>query len=254
MRMVRVPGIEIPLGPIAISIHFLFESLAYTAGFLIYRWQRREQGDVIRGPERNAVIVAAILGAAIGSKLLAWLEDPAWTLQSPVAGLLGGKTIVGGLLGGTMAVEWVKKRLGIATRTGDLFAIPLALAIAIGRLGCFFGGLSDGTYGSPANLPWAVDFGDGIGRHPVQIYEILFLAALTAALAFLQRRSISNGQLYRVFLVSYLAWRLAIDFLKPEPKFAALSSIQWACAAALIWYCRDTARMFSIPRKSYAHG
>ena len=252
--MVRVPGIAIPLGPVAISVHFLFESLAYTAGFLIYRRERRRRGDVIGGPDRNAVIVAAILGAALGSKLLAWFEDPALALRDPVTGLLGGKTIVGGLIGGTLAVEWVKKRLGITRRTGDLFAIPMAIAIAIGRLGCFFGGIADGTYGSPTSLPWAVDFGDGIGRHPVQIYEILFLAALTAALVSLRRRGLRNGELYRVFLLSYLTWRLAIDFLKPEPQFAGLSSIQWVCAATLIGYCRDTARMFSLPRKSYAHG
>lgn len=249
----RLAGAEIPVGPVVISVHFFFESLAYAVGFWIYRRQRR-RGDVISTPNRNSVIVAAILGAAVGSKILSWLEDPSLTLSAPLTGLLGGKTIVGGLLGGTMAVEWVKKRLGILERTGDLFAIPIAVAIAVGRLGCFFGGLADRTYGSATTLPWAIDFGDGIPRHPTQIYEILFLICLTAALQHLSRGNPRNGELYRVFLVSYLAWRFAIDFLKPEPAFAGLSSIQWVCAAALIVYARDTARMFSIPRKSYVHG
>lgn len=99
-----------------------------------------------------------------------------------------------------------------------------------------------------------MDFGDGIGRHPVQLYEILFLAALTLALSRLERVPRESGALYRLFLVSYLAWRLAIDFLKPEPAFAGLSAIQWACAAALVFYARDTARMFSAPPRVVSHG
>lgn len=85
--------------------------------------------------------MAAVLGAAKGASCLRGFEDPAilarnWTQWQF---LLGGKTIVGGLLGGTMAAEWIKW-LGIKRRTGDLFAIPIAAAIAIGRIGCFLAG------------------------------------------------------------------------------------------------------------------
>lgn len=86
----------------------------------------------------------------------------------------GGKTIVGGLLGSWFAVELGKKLEGITTRTGDLFAIPLCIGIAVGRVGCLLAGLADDTYGKPTSLLWAVDFGDGIARHPTQAYEILF--------------------------------------------------------------------------------
>ena len=67
-----------------------------------------------------------------------WFEDPVFTLRhifEPVY-LLAGKTIVGGLLGGTFSVKWLKRRAGITRRTGDLFAIPLAVAMPIGRIGC----------------------------------------------------------------------------------------------------------------------
>ena len=234
--MLRVPGIVIHLGPVSISVHLILESLAYTTGFLIYRRQKALRGDVIGGRERDTVLVAAIVGAAIGSKVLSWTEDPAFVLREPLSGLLGGKTIAGGLLGGTLAVEAVKKRLGIVERTGDLFAIPIAIAMAIGRAGCFLGGLADRTYGTPTTLPWAVDSGDGIGRHPTQLYEVVFLALLVWALARFDRGPHEKGAVYRLFLVSYLAWRLVIDFLKPEPAFAGLGAIQWACVAALIFY------------------
>src|SRR5258707_11788923 len=67
--------------------------------------------------------------------------------------------------------------MGIALRTGARFALRLAVGIAIGRIGCFLAGLDDFTYGTPTTLPFAHDFGDGIARHPVQLYESASMAA-----------------------------------------------------------------------------
>jgi phosphatidylglycerol---prolipoprotein diacylglyceryl transferase len=126
------------------------------------------------------VIAAAVAGAAVGSKLLFLLEDPhlTWQHLHDPAYLIGGKTIVGALAFGLVSVELTKRYIGLRQSTGDLYAIPLALGIAIGRIGCFLTGLSDNTYGTATNLPWAVNFGDGIPRHPTQLYEIAFLLAL----------------------------------------------------------------------------
>jgi hypothetical protein len=76
--MIRVPGLVVHVGAIPISAHFLFESLTYAVGFALYQRDRQRRGDLISTPNRSSVIVAAILGAAAGSKLLAWVEDPAW--------------------------------------------------------------------------------------------------------------------------------------------------------------------------------
>src|SRR5438034_1639555 len=82
--------------------HFIFESLAYATGFALYYRERRRAGDFLSDPERTSIIVAAVLGAAIGSKLLAWFEDPAELARrwADWQFLLGGKTVVGGMLGG----------------------------------------------------------------------------------------------------------------------------------------------------------
>ena len=252
--MIRVPALVIPVGPVVISGHMIFESLAYALGFWLYQRDRTRCGDVIGGPDRNTVIVAAILGAAVGSKLLACFEIPGESFQSWAALLTSGKTIVGGLLGGTMAVEWVKARLRIQVRTGDLFVIPIALGMAVGRIGCFFGGIQDHTYGTVTNVAWAVDFGDGQPRHPVQLYEVVFLLGLAAVLARARLRPLRSGDLFRIFLTAYLAFRLGVEFLKPEPAFGGLSSIQWVCAAALLWYGRDVIEIVSRAREARAHG
>ena len=208
--------------PSPAALHFGFETLGYLAGAVVYTILRQRRGDVIPDPARLNVLVGAAVGAAIGSRLLAWLCDPSFSHS-----LLAGKTIVGGLLGGWLGVELAKKLTGIRQRTGDLFVLPLITAMAIGRIGCFLTGPFDRTVGLPSELPWAIAMGDDVPRHPVALYEIAFLIAL----GFLTTK-------FRVFLPSYLAFRFFVDFLKPDPPplFASLTAIQLACLAGMAWY------------------
>lgn len=233
--------VYLPFGPVAIHPHWVFESLAYVAGYRVYARQRARSGDHLTDDRRTWVITAAIVGAALGSKLLYWAADPALTLRNwnnPFY-LMGGKTIVGGLIGGLIAVEWIKRRLGVERRTGDLFAAPLAVGIAVGRIGCFLSGLDDDTYGGETSLPWAVNFGDGIMRHPVQLYEIAWLALLALWLLRAARGPHREGDLFKTFMVGYLGFRLIVDFLKPGIPLAGLTVIQWACLLVLMYYARD---------------
>lgn len=172
--------VYIPIGHYQIHPHIFFETLAYFIAFRVYLSLRHRFGDPLSTPIRWTVIAAAVAGAALGSKLLFWLEDPQRTLHNlgNPAYLLGGKTIVGALVFGLISVELMKRYIGLYQSTGDLYAVPLALGIAIGRIGCFLTGLFDNTYGTPSTLPWAINFGDGIPRHPTQLYEIAFLLFL----------------------------------------------------------------------------
>ncbi len=237
--------IYLRIGSWKVHPHVVFETLAYVAAFRVYLWMRKRDGDALADTQRWWVIAAAALGALVGSKALYWFEDPRLTLpnwNNPEF-LFGGKTIVGALIGGLFAVELVKKRLGITRRTGDLFAIPLCVGIAVGRIGCFLTGPEDHTSGSPTTLPWGVNFGDGVARHPTQLYEILFVVVLGVFLWRRLRRPHIEGDIFRLFMVAYLAFRLACDFLKPDVAvFLRMSSIQWACVIMLFYYAPDMAR------------
>jgi prolipoprotein diacylglyceryltransferase len=224
--------IQLPVRP---ELHPLFEALGYLTGFAAYKRARQTSGDVVNEHQRWRVIAAATLGALFGSRLLGVLEQShrVSILLSRFLTPSGGKTIVGGLLGGWLSVEITKKLSGIKARTGDLFAIPICIGIAVGRVGCLFAGLVDDTYGTPTGLPWGVNFGDGIARHPTQAYEILFVTALALALKLLKERPHENGALFRIFMGAYLTWRLSIDFLKPQPLVHGLNAIQWACIGGL---------------------
>ncbi|MCC7349619.1 MAG: prolipoprotein diacylglyceryl transferase [Phycisphaerales bacterium] len=221
--------------------HLVMELIAYSGGFWLYRMLRRRarmagRADVL-GLEANLwIIVAVVMGAVVGSKSLAWAESfhyyrPHW--NDPRI-WMGGKTIVGGLLGGWIGVEIAKRRLGINHSTGDLMVFPLIFGIAVGRVGCFLTGLNDHTYGVATSLPWGVNFGDGIIRHPTQLYEIVFLMALAAGLFALRRRLGNTGRLFRLFMLGYLMWRFGVEFIKPRETIAFnLSAIQLASLAGV---------------------
>lgn len=209
------------------------EVIAYTGGFQIYLRQRRRWPRTEVGAEQNMwLIVGAIFGALFGSKILAWLESAPeyWPHRHELAAWVGGKTIVGGLLGGWMGVEIAKKIQRIRHSTGDAFVFPLIFGMAVGRIGCFLTGVADHTHGNPSNLPWAIDMGDGIRRHPTQLYDIAFLCLL--ALALRMRKPFPNGRIFRLFLLCYVLWRFTVEFLKPRYTYGNWSAIQWACGIA----------------------
>jgi prolipoprotein diacylglyceryltransferase len=223
----------------AALVHGIFEMLALAVGAAYYRRlrQRTGGGSILHG-EGFVVAVGCVFGAAIGNKAVFWIEMPHLFVQywNTPSLLLGGQSMVGGLLGGLIGVEIAKKLNGIRHSTGDAFVFPVLLGLMIGRVGCFLAGLEDGTFGNPSALPWAIDFGDGVPRHPTQLYEILFAGGLWFILA--RWRSVladRAGLLFKLLLVAYLLWRLLIDGLKPVPYAypLGLSGIQWVCLVAL---------------------
>jgi len=224
------------------TTHLVFEWLALATGMQLYRWQRRRAHQpALLQPGSFAVVVGCILGAAIGNKFVFWIEMPhLWQSAAPDWHLIAsGQSIVGGLLGGLLGVEIAKKLTGIHRSTGDQFILPLVAGTVIGRIGCFLAGLHDGTYGTPTGLPWGVDFGDGIDRHPTQVYDMLFALGM-GALLWHWRGPLARcqGLAFKLYLASYLTWRLVVDAIKPVPYAYAFgwSGIQLVCALALVCY------------------
>lgn len=240
----------IRLGSHAFHPHWVFETLAYAVAFALYRIERARHGDPVDSTTRWRLVGAAVVGGLVGSRLLHLLEDPGelagrWT--DPMF-LLGGKTIIGGLIGGLAAVEWLKTRLGVRVATGDLFAVPLAVGIAVGRVGCFLSGLADGTHGIATQMPWGVDFGDGILRHPTQLYEMVFLCGLAWLTVILRPRLSTKGDVFKLFMLGYMAFRFGVDFIKPAARVGGVSVTQWASLAMLAYYGPSVPRILAEAR------
>ncbi len=210
-------------------------------------WRRTLKGQQRGGalaPGNFGVLVGLLLGAALGNKLVFLIERPdiALSLWQTRSLAWPGQSIVGGLLGGLIGVEIAKKLTGQTRSTGDAMVWPIAVGLAIGRIGCFVAGLHDDTYGLPTALPWGVDFGDAVPRHPAQLYEIAIVLPLGWALS--SARFATPGLAFKLFLASYLLWRFGVEFLKPVPVAwpLGLSGIQWTCLVALAVYLPLTLR------------
>ena len=232
----------IPIGSWRVHPHVFFEVLAYAVAAGVFLWIRRRRGDALSGADRLSLVTAIFVGALVGSRLLAWFDNPGAQSRG-IVGLMDGKTLVGGLVGGWIATEVEKRRMGVRRPTGDLYVFPLIAGIAIGRIGCLLSGLPDGTYGTATMLPWGIDFGDGIARHPTALYESLFVIALGVLLIPVWRRG-PVGHTFKWFTASYLAFRLVVDTIKPGVAlFLGLTAIQWACVFGLIYYAQWYVRL-----------
>ena len=221
-------------------LHLLFEVAAFAVGYAYYTRLRAKQGDAIADDKRVWVIIGAAAGALIGSRVLGALEDPSqlsWNVKSLFIAF-NNRTIVGGLLGGLIGVEVTKKLVGVQQRSGDLFVFPIILGMIIGRIGCLLGGLEDNTYGLRTDLPWGIDLGDGIHRHPTNIYEIIWLGLVWLALIGIERRwKLKPGARFKIFMVLYLEFRFAIEFLKPgHPVLYGFTAIQLAAEIGVLYY------------------
>jgi phosphatidylglycerol:prolipoprotein diacylglycerol transferase len=192
---------------------------------------RRSQSSLnLTRLEKTGLAVGAFCGAMLGAKFVFLLLDP--RASRDFSALFdGGKTILGGLLGGYFGVELAKWTLELKVKTGDTYVVPVAASIAIGRLACFVGGC---CFGSPTSLPWAVDFGDGIPRHPTQLYEAVFHGVMAILLSRFRREGRYPRQLMKLYILAYLAYRFATEFIRPEPRlFSGLTGYQLLALAMI---------------------
>lgn len=230
----------VQVGNNSILLHSLLEPLAFFIGFRYLVYLKKKKGDILNSEIRFQIIIAAIVGALLGSRLLGGLENPVPLSEGKnwMVHFYSNKTILGGLLGGLFAVEIAKKIMGLNKATGDIFVYPIILALMIGRLACFSMGVHEETYGTATTMFSGMDLGDGIKRHPVTLYEIAYLILLLTGLVFFSKRyKYANGALFKLFMIAYIVFRFFLDFIKPHYTYiTGLSAIQTACIVGMIWY------------------
>ena len=232
---------DIQIGQVEIPSHLVLELLAYSIGFRYFLFLRKKTLDDISTDHRTLILIAGALGAFVFSRTIGFMDTPDFVNGNfSFAGWYGNKTILGGLLGGLLAIEICKKIIGVKKSSGDLMTYPILLSMIIGRIGCFFSGLEDGTYGNATNLPWGIDLGDAVKRHPTNLYEIVFLLCVWIGLLMIERKyKLKDGARFKIFLFGYCMFRFFIEFIKPvQTLFLQLSSIQIASIIGILYYYR----------------
>lgn len=225
--------IHVPTAP---WLHPVFDLAAWSSGaalgWRVHRWRLKATSTRLASALGPGYFAALVAGAAPG----AWLAGSLNTLRSSTAAL--SHSVVGALVGAVVGVEIYKAAKRVRGSTGGLFVGSFALGCAVGRWGCLYAGLPDRTYGTPTALPWAVDLGDGVGRHPVEVYESLamslFLLAWLAGLAVRAPWAMRRG--FYVLCVTYGVQRFLWEFLKPYPRLIGPFNLFHLLCAGLVVY------------------
>src|SRR5260221_7717534 len=136
------------VGPLAISTYSLLFLCAFIVGGIVTyceaKRQHRRTDAILR------VALGALAGGVIGAKLSMFIFlGPATFIKDLPYLWYSGQAWTGAFFGGYAGVLIVKRWTHIEYSTGDVFALALPLAQAIGRLGNLLGG---DPFGLPSNL------------------------------------------------------------------------------------------------------
>jgi phosphatidylglycerol:prolipoprotein diacylglycerol transferase len=218
-----------------LALSIVFYVAAYAIGVVAFAVMARRRGIATDG---IAVLACAgLLGGALGAQVVQWM-----------AGGVPGKSLLGGIAVGYLAVIYAKRRLGIVRPTGDLFAVALSAGEAVGRIGCFFAGC---CYGKATTLPWGV-YDHGALRHPTQLYSSLAAALTLALLIYLERKgALPENGLFYVQITVLCALRFPIEYAREVPATVlGLTTVQVACILAVVFFTWRLARLLAKPQRA----
>lgn len=231
------------LGPITIYSFGALLALAFLMGGYVVSLELDRKG---MNPEHAwTILFWAAVGGLVGARLWVVTYDPEGFLDRPVAFLLSGSGFIwyGGLAGGFIAVSlWILRR-GLAWgQVVDATAPSLALAHAIGRVGCQVSG--DGDWGVPTSLPWGMSYPDAVigweawtranglppdvRVHPAPVYETLLYAGVFLVLWSVRTKPLRDGSMLWLYLLMSSIARFVVEFVRVEPVVAVgLTQAQW---------------------------
>ncbi len=193
----------------------LLNSLAIAAGGAIMIAEgRRQKFETVQW---SFVVLAWAIGGVVGAHLP----------RAILGDLAAARTAVGAVAGATVALILATRLVGIETARGlDTTATAIPLAGALARLGCFAAECCEGI---ATRLPLGVMDGDGIRRHPTQLYEAAFDIAVAS---WISRSAPARlgGHRFLLSLGVMSIGRFAIEFVRDSEKLGGLSLAQWVTA------------------------
>lgn len=180
-----------------------------------------------------------IAGGMLGGILISTFDGAMIVGRNTESWILISKSIAGALFGGVITGEIYNYFHNIKASTGILFLPWTLIGVFIGRIGAIMTGIRDFTYGLPTSLPWGMNFGDGIMRHPTMIYEMilffLFFAIFCYWLYTKKRKWWINNGFY-IFIIIYFIYRFSVGFIQPYSHF---------------WFWLSTYQIIAIPMVLY---
>ena len=220
--------VALQLGPISIHWYGLMYLVGFATVWLLGRYRIAKGDNTVNTKTFEDLIFFCVLGVVIGGRLgYILFYKPGVYLSNPLAIFYvweGGMSFHGGLLGVIAAMILFARREKLSfLNVADFLAPLIPLGLAAGRLGNFINGE---LWGRPSNLPWAMVFplaGDGIARHPSQLYEMLLEGVLLfIILWWFSGKQRKTGQVSGLFLIGYGVLRFIVEYTREPDYFLGL--------------------------------
>lgn len=251
-----------------LDTHGFFVALGLGAGGLVFWLEARRRGA--SDPRIPYLVLGALVGAGVFARLGTWAQhlDPSQNLSFAEQMMYGNASILGALVGAWLGVHVTKRIVRYKERTGDLFAPAVAVALAIGRFGCFFterpGSPTAGGWGIVLDEAAAARVGSpaGVGLHPSFLYEIAFHSVAFALLWFwLRHLGLGAGETLTLYIGAYAVFRFLVEFVRgnevawlgmTRPQLFLLVTIP-LFAARIVWLARRGRLTPSDARRRHEH-
>lgn len=217
----NIDPVLVHFGPVEIRYYGLVYVFGFIIAYTVLTYFIKKKQIELTEDERDTFILYAALGVLIGSRLFYFLfynfstviENPLQLFKIWEGGMSFHGGLIGVLTGGLIFCKKYKKDF---YAMADIVVIPTALGLGFGRIANFINGE---LYGRPTLLPWAVNFGDGIPRHPSQLYESAKNFIIFGVLWILKYKNLKKGTLFWTFITLYGAFRFMIEFVRqPDPQ------------------------------------
>lgn len=209
-------------GPFQIRYYGLFFVLGFVIAYFLFNYLAKRKELSITKEDITDLFLYVIAGTILGARIFyVFVYNLTFYLDNPseiIAIWHGGLSFHGALIGAVIAILiFTKKKKIDFYEIADLSVIPLALGLALGRLGNFTNGE---LYGRITDVPWAFRFPDAEGfRHPSQIYESFKNFTIFLALWAIKDKKLPKGFMFWLFVVMYSALRFIVEFFRqPDPQ------------------------------------
>jgi phosphatidylglycerol:prolipoprotein diacylglycerol transferase len=203
------------IGSIALPTYPLLLLIAFWAGLWLSA-RRAEQLKLDGDHIYNAGLygfLAGILGARLWFVLAHW-ENYAPDLTQALSLSRNALSVGEGfIIAGLVVLIYLQRNRVPLGLFFDAAAPGLALAVGIGNVGAFLGGVA---LGSPSNLPWAVEM-SGISRHPSQLYEAMASLIILGILYWNRKWRSWPGFQFWLFVILYSLIRLLLEIFRARP-------------------------------------
>ncbi len=216
------PSIIVQIGSVPIYFYGAMYALSAVLGYFLVRYIAKKRNLHISNETLLDFVFWAFLGGVIGGRIFYivvynfeyFVHNP-WSI---FAVWQGGMSIHGGLLGGALAAIFFLKKKNIPVwNMAGVVPPAIALGMMLGRIANF---MNKELIGRVADVSWAINFGDGIMRHPSQLYAAGKDAILFLLFFFLcQNTKIGGKRLFGGFLIVYGIFRFFVEFFRePDPQ------------------------------------